>query len=265
LVVDGYTPLLLDRILVKNNTAANNGIYSVTQLGVATVTPWILTRTIDYDQPTDMNNTIVPVANHGTTNALTSWIMTSTVATVDTDAVNFAAFTPAGANIVSAVSPGVGLAHFAGSTQTVTSSAVNLAGADVTGLLGNANYYGVVGKSYVQTDETRSSTTPGALATPDSCTFVLATTTNVLMMWTASAYNTTASGVNIVTAVLDTVNKDNTQFNMPSTSSTINAETLNYLATGLTAGSHTLQVFFSTTAATAGHWLNRAMVCVATP
>ncbi len=32
-------------------------------------------------------------------------------------------------------SPGVGIAHFAGSTQTVTSSAVNLAGADVTGSL----------------------------------------------------------------------------------------------------------------------------------
>ena len=36
-------------------------------------------------------------------------------------------------------SPGVGLAHFAGSTQTVTSSAVNLAGADVTGNLAVTN------------------------------------------------------------------------------------------------------------------------------
>lgn len=39
------------------------------------------------------------------------------------------------ATCVVASSPGVGLAHFAGSTQTVTSSAVNLAGADVTGNL----------------------------------------------------------------------------------------------------------------------------------
>lgn len=36
---------------------------------------------------------------------------------------------------VVASSPGIGIAHFAGSTQTVTSSAVNLAGADVTGQL----------------------------------------------------------------------------------------------------------------------------------
>lgn len=39
------------------------------------------------------------------------------------------------ATCVVASSPGVGIAHFAGSTQTVTSSAVNLASADVTGNL----------------------------------------------------------------------------------------------------------------------------------
>ena len=45
------------------------------------------------------------------------------------------------ANVVKASSPGVGIAHFAGSTQTVTSSAVNLAGGsnEVTGILPNAN------------------------------------------------------------------------------------------------------------------------------
>jgi len=42
-------------------------------------------------------------------------------------------------NAVVASSPGVGLAHFAGSTQTVTSSAVALATADVSGVLPIAN------------------------------------------------------------------------------------------------------------------------------
>jgi hypothetical protein len=43
--------------------------------------------------------------------------------------------------VVTALSPGVGIAHFAGSTQTVTSSAVNLAGGsnEVTGLLPTGN------------------------------------------------------------------------------------------------------------------------------
>lgn len=43
------------------------------------------------------------------------------------------------ANLVVASSPGAGIAHFAGSTQTVTSSAVNLANSDVTGNLPVAN------------------------------------------------------------------------------------------------------------------------------
>jgi hypothetical protein len=43
------------------------------------------------------------------------------------------------ATCVTASSPGVGIAHFAGSTQAATSSAVNLASADVTGVLAVAN------------------------------------------------------------------------------------------------------------------------------
>ncbi len=43
------------------------------------------------------------------------------------------------ATCVTSSSPGVGLAHFAGSTQAVTSAAVNLASADVTGNLPAAN------------------------------------------------------------------------------------------------------------------------------
>lgn len=133
LVIDGYTPLLNDRVLVKNEvTAANNGIYKVTQLGVGAVTPWIITRALDYDQPSDMNNTIVPVANNGTANPKTSWIMTSTVATIDTDAVTFTSFTPNGSNIVTSVSPGVGIGHFAGSTQVLTSSLVISADLNIT-------------------------------------------------------------------------------------------------------------------------------------
>lgn len=43
------------------------------------------------------------------------------------------------ASCVTAVSPGIGLAHFGGSSNAVTSSAVNLASADVTGILASAN------------------------------------------------------------------------------------------------------------------------------
>lgn len=92
LVVDGYTPILNDRILVKNQASAfQNGVYIITQVsGVALA--WILTRALDYDQPSDMNNTgAIPVVN-GTINTKTQWLQTSTVNTVGTDAVTFTQF-----------------------------------------------------------------------------------------------------------------------------------------------------------------------------
>jgi len=50
LVIDGVTVVLNDRVLVYNQTTpAHNGVYSVTQLGVAGTTPWVLTRTTDTD------------------------------------------------------------------------------------------------------------------------------------------------------------------------------------------------------------------------
>jgi hypothetical protein len=67
-----------------------------------------------------------------TTTDLFSCVVSSTKCTLTDSGV------PSG-NVVQASSPGAGIAHFAGSTQAVTSSAVNLANSDVTGLLPSAN------------------------------------------------------------------------------------------------------------------------------
>lgn len=96
LTVDGFTFTALgQRLLVKNDTQAPsgafNGIYSVTQLQ-ALALPVILTRTLDYDQPSDINNTgAIPVIN-GTVNAVTQWVETALVNTVGTDPLVFARF-----------------------------------------------------------------------------------------------------------------------------------------------------------------------------
>ncbi len=83
----------LDRVLIKNQAAqAQNGIYQVTDQGSG-ATPWILTRTTDYDQSTEiLAGTVIPIMS-GTINSNTSWIQSNTVATVGTSAIFFTQYT----------------------------------------------------------------------------------------------------------------------------------------------------------------------------
>ena len=133
ITIDGVTLTLGQRLLVKNDTqspsGAFNGVYSLTQVQTGILAP-ILTRSLDFDTPSDMNNTgAIPVIS-GTVNGTTQWLMTATVVTVGTTPLTFAQFSSNPTNLVTAVSPGVGLCHFAGSTQACTSSAV--VNADIT-------------------------------------------------------------------------------------------------------------------------------------
>jgi hypothetical protein len=95
LVIDGYTPVLLDRILVKNQASAlQNGVYFLSTLGTGII-PYILTRSLDFNQPSDINSTgAIPVLN-GTVNGSTQWVVSSKVTTVGTDAITFTQFTTA--------------------------------------------------------------------------------------------------------------------------------------------------------------------------
>lgn len=105
--VDGFTfSALGQRVLVKNDTqspsGAFNGVYFVTQIQTA-ILPVILTRALDYDQPSDINNTgSIPVVN-GTANGTTSWLLTSAVATVGTDPLTYVLFTRNPSNVVTSV------------------------------------------------------------------------------------------------------------------------------------------------------------------
>jgi hypothetical protein len=92
LTVDGYSPVLNDRVLVKNQGSAfQNGVYTSTQTGTGLL-PWILTRSTDYNQPSDINNTgAIPVTN-GIVNLDTSWVLTSKVNTVGTDSLTYTQF-----------------------------------------------------------------------------------------------------------------------------------------------------------------------------
>ncbi len=96
ITIDGYTFTALgQRLLVKDDTqspsGAYNGVYYVTQVQTVLLAP-ILTRALDYDMPSDINNTgAIPVVN-GTVNALTSWLLTSSITTVGTDPMTYVEF-----------------------------------------------------------------------------------------------------------------------------------------------------------------------------
>jgi hypothetical protein len=96
LVVDGFTFTAVGQsLLVKNDTQAPsgafNGTYNVTQIQTG-ILPLILTRRLDYDQPSDINNTgAIPVVN-GTVNGSSSWLLTSNIVTVGTSPLTFASF-----------------------------------------------------------------------------------------------------------------------------------------------------------------------------
>lgn len=90
--VDGQTPSVGARILIKDqSTQTQNGIYVVTVAGSGSVA-WVLTRADDYDTPSQINSgDIVPVSS-GTQNAGSLWRQTATVVTVGSSNITFAGF-----------------------------------------------------------------------------------------------------------------------------------------------------------------------------
>jgi hypothetical protein len=101
---DGFTFTAVGQsFLVKNDTQAPsgafNGIYNLTTLQTGGLAP-VFTRRLDYDTPSDINNTgAIPVIN-GTANAQTQWVQTAQITTVGTDALTFTQFTLAPTSLV---------------------------------------------------------------------------------------------------------------------------------------------------------------------
>lgn len=112
ITIDGFTFTTLgQRLLVKNDTqspsGAFNGVYYVTQIQTAILPP-ILTRAIDYDQSSDINNTgAIPVVS-GTVNASTSWLLTSSVTNVGVDPLTYVQFSYNPSTLVNKVGQGLG-------------------------------------------------------------------------------------------------------------------------------------------------------------
>lgn len=90
-VLDGYTLLNGDRVLVKNEVAtANNGIYTWATGGT------VLTRATDFDTAAEMASGDFTFVSNGTLYANTGWVQTDPVTTVGTSPVTWIQFSGAG-------------------------------------------------------------------------------------------------------------------------------------------------------------------------
>lgn len=124
LSIDGGSPSVNQRILVKNQTnAAYNGVYTVTNVGSGSVA-WVLTRATDYDTSGTGNNEIDQgdyiLVLSGSTQANTSWVQqTALPITVGTTSIVFTQFA---APVT--YSAGTGLT-LAGTQFSITNTAVS--------------------------------------------------------------------------------------------------------------------------------------------
>jgi hypothetical protein len=90
-VVDGYTLLNGNRLMVKNEVAqANNGIYTWATGGT------VLTRATDFDTSVEIASGDFSFVTNGTLYAGTGWVQTQSVNTVGTDAIIWQQFSGAG-------------------------------------------------------------------------------------------------------------------------------------------------------------------------
>lgn len=99
LSIDGVTPSVADRILVKNETSGNapyNGIYVVTTVGDGS-TPYVLTRSTDANTSAEVTDGMFTFVEQGTSLASTSWVLTTNnPITLNTTALEFSQFSGAG-------------------------------------------------------------------------------------------------------------------------------------------------------------------------
>lgn len=115
-VLDGYTLLNGDRVLVKNEAAqANNGIYTWATGGT------VLTRATDFDTAVEMASGDFTFIINGTLYANTGWVQTDPVTVVGTSPVTWVQFSGAGA-----YTAGTGLT-LTGTQFSITNTAVTAA------------------------------------------------------------------------------------------------------------------------------------------
>jgi len=245
LIIDGYTVLLNDRIMVKNEVLpANNGIYTLTTLGTVGIA-YILTRATDMDQAAEFSAAAAFI-NHGTTNTGSGWVVVGTPPyVVGTTAVNWTQFTSPGL-----INVGIGLG-LAGNTISLATpvdpSNLPPATTSIQGVVELANDLG--GTAVLPTVIATHLVSPLPLAQGGVAATTAAGARTTLALGNSATANINSTGGNIaplgtqsagaVGSVADaghihampTLN----QINVPTTSVPMNSQKLTSLANGTAA------------------------------
>lgn len=124
--IDGVSPSVSDRVLIKNQTtAAENGIYTVTNVGSVS-TNWVLTRATDFDTTAEMGGGDFVFVTSGSTLDNTGWVCIDKVTTVGTTPVVFTQFSGAGT-----YSAGNGLSLTGTTFAAVASTGIAVSGSGI--------------------------------------------------------------------------------------------------------------------------------------
>jgi hypothetical protein len=158
LVVDGSSPTVGQRVLVKNQASTlENGVFSVTDAGSGAA-QWVITGVTDFDQSAEMTAGATFLVQGGSTNIDSQWSLAVTVAAVGTDPVTFnqlsslsgvllAANNLSDITNAAAARSNLGL----GSIATQAASAVTITGGALNGSLGATTPSTIVSTSLINT------------------------------------------------------------------------------------------------------------------
>lgn len=232
--VDGVSPSLNDRILVKNQSSQlENGIYTLTTVGSGAVA-WVLTRATDYDTIAEINpGDIVPV-EFGTINTTTLWLQTPTVATIGTDSILFQQFFGGGIHTI----------HTGSGDVVAASGAITITGGSNISTTGsastvNVNISGTTDHA-IQLGNSTGNLTSLGVATNGQLPIGSTGTDPVLAVLTAATGINVTNGAGSIT--ISTSGVINLTYTAVSTSPYVVLSTDSYIGVNSSGGARTIQL-----------------------
>ena len=214
LTIDSRVLTVGDRVLVKNQTAAlQNGFYKVTTVGTASVN-WVLTRTVDADQDSEITPGAFAFVEEGTIGANNGYVCTNVGSiTVGTTPITFVQFSGAGSviagdgltkngNTLDAVGT-AGRISISADAIDISASYVGQTTITTLGTIGTGTWQGdIIAGQYGGTGVNNSGKTitlGGSLSTVGAYTIALTATANTTLTLPVTGTLSTLAGTETLT------------------------------------------------------------------